>query len=99
MASRLLEYELRVRANARGMGQVVPPVLARVALVELAPTVLERALQPFATPVRTLDALHLSTALYLRAHGQDVEFAAYDRRMIEAAEGLGLRIWPSSRFD
>ena len=43
--------------------------------------------------VRTLDALHLSTALYLRGHGQDVRLASYDARMRLAAEAVGLPIW------
>lgn len=91
VSSRLLEYELRVRCNARGADPaVVSAVLARVALLELAPTVLRRALQPFPSPVRTLDALHLASALYLAEQGQEVRLATYDTRLAEAARSVGL---------
>lgn len=91
VSSRLLEYELNVRCHARKVQtSVVASVLARIALVELAPTVLERALAPFPAAVRTLDALHLATAIYLREHGQQLAIATYDERMATAALALGL---------
>jgi predicted nucleic acid-binding protein len=61
-----------------------------VALVELAPTVLARAVDPFLLPVRTLDALHLSTALFLRDRSQDISLAAFDDRLRRAAAAVGL---------
>lgn len=94
VSSRLLDHEMHVRCHARGAGAVVGPVLARVGLVELAPAVLERAREPFPFPVRTLDALHLATALYLKAHGQRVWMASYDGRMCANADALGLPPWP-----
>jgi len=64
VTSRLLEYEvwnrLHARDLARSHGDVARLMLARLAWLELHPKVLERALQPFPTPVRTLDALHLA---------------------------------------
>jgi predicted nucleic acid-binding protein len=96
ISSRLLDYELSVRANARGHRDAAEGLIARVGLVELAPTVLERAREPFPVAVRTLDALHLATALYLRQHGQRVQLASYDERMLAAAEALGLPVWPGS---
>jgi uncharacterized protein len=91
VASRLLAYELHTRCHARGVGtDVVEGVLARVGLVELSPAVLRRALAPFPTPVRTLDALHLATALYLAEHGQRVSMATYGARMAAAAAALGM---------
>lgn len=93
VASRLLEYELRVRCNARGADPaVVSAVLARVALLELTPAVLRRALEPFPAPVRTLDALHLASALYLRDQGQEVRLATYDTKLAEAARSVGLAV-------
>jgi predicted nucleic acid-binding protein len=68
--------------------------LGRVALAELSPVVLERALEPFPAPVRTLDALHLATAAYLRGRGQPVQLATYDERMAEAAGRLGIPRYP-----
>ena len=91
VSSRLLEYELGVRSHAREIEpSVVAATLARIGLVEMTPTVLERALAPFPTPVRTLDALHLATVVYLRGHGQPVQLATYDERMAAAATALGV---------
>ncbi len=96
VSSRLLEYELWTRVNARGVarthGEAVREVLARVSLVEPAPTVLARALEPFPAPVRTLDALHLATASYLVASRQPLALATYDERMRACAEGMGIRL-------
>jgi len=96
VASRLLEYELWVRLNALRLGsshgEAARELLARVAFVELHPPVLARALEPFPVPVRTLDALHLATAEFLRTRGQQVEFASYDERLTEAARQLGIAI-------
>jgi predicted nucleic acid-binding protein len=94
VSSRLLEYELWTRVNARSAARshsdAVRDILARVSLVELAPTVLARALEPFPAPVRTLDALHLATVAYLRSMRQPVALATYDDRMRTCAERMGL---------
>ena len=62
IASRLLEYELWNRLHARDLGRshtdAARALVDRVALIELAPPVLARALEPFPVAVRTLDALH-----------------------------------------
>lgn len=95
-ASRLLEYELWTRLNARGLagthGEAARRLIERLALLELAPAVLARALEPFPAPVRTLDALHLASIEFLRARGKTVELASYDDRLIAAARGLGIPI-------
>lgn len=97
VSSRLLEYEMWTRINARGLssshGEAVRSLLARAALVELSPAVLSRALEPFPLPVRTLDALHLASMDFLRAQRQVVELASYDERMLNTARGLGIPIW------
>jgi predicted nucleic acid-binding protein len=94
ISSRLLEYELWGRLNAFGFPGshegAAQRLLAELSLVELTPDVLTRALSPFPSPVRTLDALHLATVLWLREHGQDVTLATYDVRMARAAESLGV---------
>ncbi len=100
VASRLLEYELWVRIHARRLaashGDLVRGLLARVALVELAPPVLERALEPFPEPGRTLDALHLASVLFLRSRGQDVHLATFDDRLLRAARALRIPVWRAS---
>jgi hypothetical protein len=98
VSSRMLEYELWSRVHARGSatthGDAVRELLARVSLVELAPTVLARALDPFPAPIRTLDALHLATVDFLATRRQRVALATYDARMRACAEKLGLQLAP-----
>ena len=92
VSSRLLEYETWVRVHARGLGksqdETVRGLLARVAFIELARPILERALEPFPVPVRTLDAMHLASMEFLRQHGQRVTLASYDDRLVAAAKRL-----------
>jgi hypothetical protein len=96
VSSRLLEYELWTRMNGRGAatthGEALREILARVSLVELAPTVLARALEPFPAPVRALDALHLATVHYLLANRQRVALATYDGRMGACAAAMGIEL-------
>lgn len=92
IASRLTQYEVWNRIHARGLGRShgddVRALLGRLALVEMAAPVLERALDPFEEPVRTLDGLHLATMWFLREAGQDLALASYDERLRRAAQRL-----------
>lgn len=96
VASRLTQYEVWTRVHARKLaeshGEQVRQILGRLALLELTPVVLARALEPFPTRVRTLDALHLASLEFLRSNGQSVELASYDERLVEAARALKLPI-------
>lgn len=98
ISSRLLEYEVWVRVNGRGLAgsrsEAARTLLDRVFVVDLTPAVLARALDPFPTPVRTLDALHLASIEFLRAERQNVQLASYDRRMIAAAIALKIPLAP-----
>ena len=93
VSSRLLTYEVLVRVHARAAGSSLAgdarQLIDRVSLLELSSGVLARALEPFPLPVRTLDALHLATMVFLRANDQSIEVATYDRRLAEAAQALG----------
>lgn len=95
VTSRLLEYELWTRVNARGLArshdELVRGLLGRLAFLELSRPVLARALEPFSKPVRTLDALHLASMDFLRRQGQDVRLASYDERLVMAAKAIGVR--------
>ncbi len=94
VASRLLQYEVWTRVHQRKLagshGDTASALLGRIALLELSPPVLSRALGAFPVPVRTLDALHLASVDYLRQDGQSVELATYDRRMSDAARAMGV---------
>ena len=54
--------------------------------------VLARALEPWPVPLRTLDALHLATLVFLRDGGEPIELASYDHRLLAAARALGIPI-------
>jgi predicted nucleic acid-binding protein len=93
-ASRLLQYELFVRIHAKGLAkthrEAAEALVARLALLELSPPVLSRALEPFPVEVRTLDALHLASADFLRSQGVSVALASYGERMLAAARAIGI---------
>ena len=58
--------------------------------IRLTRLVLARAALPMATPVKTLDALHLASALLWRERrGPDLIFATHDPQQARAARGLG----------
>lgn len=92
ISSRLLEYEIWTRIHARKLtashADEVRSLLGRVALIELSPPVLARALEPFPKPVRTLDALHLASMEFLRTQGQSISVAVYDSRLLDATRAL-----------
>lgn len=97
VSSRLLEYEVWNRINARRLershGEVVRALIGRVALIELAPSVLARALEPFPISLRTLAALHLASIEFLRTRGQTVALASFDERLLAAARALHVPVY------
>lgn len=94
VSSRLLEYEVWNRVNARGLyashEEEVRSLLGRLNFLELAPPVLARTLEPFPVPVRTLDALHLASLGFLHQMGQRPVLATYDRGLADAATALAI---------
>jgi hypothetical protein len=97
ISSRLIEYEIWTRIHARKLtrshADEVRSLLSRLALIELAPPVLARALEPFPKPVRTLDGLHLASMDFLRNQGQSVTLASYDDRLINGARALRFSLY------
>ena len=97
VSSRLLEYELWTRLHARGLarshGDAARDLVQRLALLELIPEVLGRALEPFPAPLRTLDALHLASIDFLLRRGQVVTLATYDQRQRTAAAAMGVALF------
>ncbi|HEY3355869.1 MAG TPA: PIN domain-containing protein [Polyangia bacterium] len=100
ISSRLLEYELFTRVHALGHtashAEAARDLLTHVSFLELHPLALARALDPFPQPVRTLDALHLASLVFLRSRGMKLSLATYDRRMLATAHALKI---PLHRLD
>ena len=98
-SSRLLEYEIWTPLHARGLaesyGEAARWLTGRVALLDLSPSVLARALDALPGPgaLRTLDALHLASCAYVAEHGQGVRLASYDRRMNAVARAMGMPLF------
>jgi hypothetical protein len=87
-------YELTVdRGLVPQDSRLVRALLGRVALLELSGPVVPRALEPFPVPVRTLDALHLASLEFLKSHGQPVQLASYDERLLTAARRLAIEVY------
>ena len=60
--------------------------------VKLFDDVLARAARPFPVePIRTLDALHLATALELTQSFPDLRILSFDERIVDNARALGLQ--------
>lgn len=70
-------------------------VSARWTLLTLDEEISERARRPFpAEPVRTLDAIHMASALIARKAIPDIAMLSLDDRVRDAAAHLGFRLLP-----
>ena len=67
--------------------------------IRLTAGVLRRAGQPMPTVVKTLDAIHLASALlFAERRGSDLVFGTHDRRQATAARALGFKVlWAPDR--
>ena len=64
-------------------------------LWRVSPDIVERARHPFrAEPIRTLDAIHLASALAVRSAVPGVELLSLDDRIRRAAKQLGFHVQP-----
>jgi predicted nucleic acid-binding protein len=92
LASSIVEVEV-VRAVRRGAPELVPfaqRVVTQLTVVEVSEAIRARAALLDPSELRSLDALHLATALEL---GDDLDaVVTYDRRMRDAAAGHGLAV-------
>jgi predicted nucleic acid-binding protein len=61
-------------------------------VVRLNRAVLDRAGEPFPTQIRTLDAIHLASALLARARFPAMRFATHDQELAAAAQSEGLDV-------
>ncbi|HVH86768.1 MAG TPA: PIN domain-containing protein [Terriglobales bacterium] len=83
----LSDAEMSLRRSAVLQG------LDLLELVEADAVVLERAAQPMPTELRTLDAIHLATALLWRERSSaELVMATHDRRMGVAAQAHGFKV-------
>jgi hypothetical protein len=61
----------------------------------LGPEIIARARKPFpAEPIRTLDALHLASALNIAESFDDLAVLSLDRRIRSSARALGFEVNP-----
>ncbi len=79
---------INTRRLADSHGDLVRSLIGRIAIIEMVPPVLKRALEPFPAPVRTLDAIHLAAIEFVRSHGASVQLASYDERLVRTARLL-----------
>lgn len=97
-SSRLLSIEVWTRLQAYGVREthadIANRILDAIEILEMDLPVIERAHEPFPNPIRALDAIHLSSASYLRDQGEEIEIATYDTRMRATARALGFEIYP-----
>ena len=76
-----------------GRREAIYRLLEEIEIVEPTRPVLSRASQPSPTPLGTLDAIHLTTALLWREWtSADLEFATHDAALGLAARSSGLRV-------
>ena len=71
----------------------VPAVMARLYLLEIDAIVRETAAALPDPTLRSLDAIHIASALVLQAQGPALEaLVAYDERLLRSAAHAGLRV-------
>ncbi len=69
------------------------PAVRVIGLIEVTPKVLRMASRPMPTVVKTLDAIHLASALlFAERTNADVLFGTHDRSQAIAARALGFEV-------
>jgi uncharacterized protein len=95
LSSRLTEVETRRtawRLRGRQRLQQVEEVFESFVFIEVTGAILRRAAALPDADLRSLDAIHLATALSIDA--ADLEFICYDQRLARAARAHGLTCRP-----
>jgi predicted nucleic acid-binding protein len=104
LSSRLLRVEcLRALDRARTLDRLddatlaerrgaLLEILAAIDVVPLDEAVFDRAGEPFPTQVRTLDAIHLASALGVRDQLDGLVFATHDATLALAATAMGFDV-------
>ncbi len=98
VSSRLLTYEIWSRLHVYDVQEVHRDTarlfIGRVSLIEMTPTVLDWIVDsiPMDVNLRTLDAIHMATCIYLKNAGQEISLASYDERMSAVAKTLNISV-------
>ncbi len=89
-----LRLEARLAdADVASLQQELHQVCASVEFVRVTPLLLGMASQPFPTTVRTLDAIHLASAmLWTQGREEQVVFLTHDAQLGTAARALGFEV-------
>lgn len=93
LMSRLGAVECRraaARVSTRRVLQAFEQLLEAVYMLDISPAILNRAAEIAQPRVRSLDAIHLATALSI--DDPELELITYDDRMADAARANGLRV-------
>jgi predicted nucleic acid-binding protein len=61
-------------------------------IIRMNRAVLTRAADAFPTQIRTLDAIHLASALMLNSRERSIRLATHDQDLAVAAQAVGLRV-------
>lgn len=90
---RRLQQGLLAPGDLAARRGLVLQLLERMDRVDVSPSVLRRAADPFPTPLGTLDAIHLATAILWRLAQTDaLVFATHDSQLATAARASGFEI-------
>jgi hypothetical protein len=64
-----------------------------LSIVEMDNSILERVTVPFPTPLATLDAIHMATALLWReSNREEIELATHDKQLALCARAMGIPV-------
>jgi predicted nucleic acid-binding protein len=87
LGDRISPEEIAVRRES------VYDFVSRMDIVDVTAPVLARAAQPFPVPLKTLDAIHLATAMLWREAEQDeLVIATHDEALGLAARAVGFKV-------
>ena len=93
MLDRLSRLGSLSEADVAARRTAVYRLLEAVEVVDVGRPVLRRASEPFPTPLGTLDAIHLSTAIAWRdARNSDLTMATHDTALATASRAVGLEV-------
>jgi predicted nucleic acid-binding protein len=92
ISSRLLRVELRRLGLLKDMLEYVDELLSGKVLIPLDETILAAAETIAPSVVRTLDAIHLATAVRLAEAGQLDALMTYDKQLAEGAREHGITV-------